>query len=141
MFEKLGTGLHGAEFLQLRGSVTAYAYNLQSQDRFEARKLGAVKNVSFTTWPLCEYLDLETRMSLRAALNSWTIGKAATLMAIAAFRRLGFFFSGGTQCIIEQMYACYVIWFQCFTAQVEDVASFWTWMQSLPQLLDDHPGM
>ena len=25
--------------------------------------------------------------------------------------------------------------------QVEDVASFWTWMQSLPQLLDDHPGM
>ena len=50
-----------------------------------------------------------TRMSLRAALNSWTIGKAAILMAIAAFRRLDFF-SGGTQCIIEQMYACYVMW-------------------------------
>ena len=42
-------------------------------------------------WP--KYLEM-TRMSLRAALNSWTTGEVAILMAIAAFRRLEFYLGG-----------------------------------------------
>lgn len=83
------------EFLQLRGSVTAYAYNLQSQDRFffcfKAKLGGHPWKMCRSPWP--KYLEM-TRMSLRAALNSWTTGEVAILMAIAAFRRLEFYLGG-----------------------------------------------